>query len=97
MYRYIRFFSDLSNQDTAEVGGKNASLGEMISILGPKGVRIPAGFATISEAYWDYLEHNQLQEKLTGILNKLDRKEFKNLKQTGKKARDLIMNGEFPT
>ena len=97
MHKYIRFFNDLSNQDTAEVGGKNASLGEMISILGPKGVRIPAGYATKSVAYWDYLEHNGLREKLTGILNNLDKKEFKNLKETGKKARDLIMNGEFPS
>jgi len=42
MSKYIRFFSDLSNEDTAEVGGKNASLGEMISQLGPKGIRTPA-------------------------------------------------------
>jgi pyruvate, water dikinase len=96
MSKYIRFFSDLTNQDTAEVGGKNASLGEMISILEPKGVRIPAGYATTATAYWDYLEHNGLREKLTDLLNNLDKKEFKNLKQTGKKARDLIMKGEFP-
>ncbi len=96
MSKYIRFFSDLSNQDTAEVGGKNASLGEMISILQPKGIHIPAGYATTANAYWDYLEHNGLREKLTELLNKLDKKEFKNLKETGKKARDLIMKGEFP-
>lgn len=96
MNKYIRFFSDLTNKDTAEVGGKNASLGEMISILEPKGVRIPAGYATTATAYWDYLEHNGLREKLTELMNNLDKREFKNLKQTGKKARDLIMNGEFP-
>lgn len=96
MNKYIRFFSDLTNKDTAEVGGKNASLGEMISILEPKGIHIPAGYATTANAYWDYLEHNGLREKLTDLLNKLDKKEFKNLKQTGKKARDLIMKGEFP-
>lgn len=96
MSKYIRFFSELNNQHTTEVGGKNASLGEMISILGPKGIRIPGGFATTATAYWDYLEHNGLREKLAELLNKLDKKEFKNLKQTGEKARELIMKGAFP-
>jgi pyruvate, water dikinase len=96
MSKYIRFFSELNNQHTAEVGGKNASLGEMIRILGPKGIRIPGGFATTATAYWDYLEHNGLREKLTEVLNKLDKKDFKNLKETGQKARDLILKGDFP-
>lgn len=96
MSKYIQFFSDLTNQDTALVGGKNASLGEMISILQPKGIRIPAGYATTAAAYRDYLEHNGLREKLTELLNNLDKKDFKNLRQTGKKARELIMKGEFP-
>ncbi|MFD0932457.1 phosphoenolpyruvate synthase [Psychroflexus salinarum] len=96
MSNYIRFFSDLSKEDIADVGGKNASLGEMISQLGPKGIRIPAGFATTAQAYWDYLEHNGLKEKLTNLLQKLDTKEFGNLRETGKKARELILNGEFP-
>lgn len=96
MSKYISFFSDLSNKDTATVGGKNASLGEMISQLGPKGIRIPAGYATTAQAYWDYLEHNGLKEKLTKLLQKLDTKEFKNLTETGKKARELILKGEFP-
>lgn len=96
MSQYIRFFSDLNNEDTPEVGGKNASLGEMISQLGPKGIRIPAGYATTAKAYWDYLDHNGLREKLTSLLQKLDTKEFKNLRETGKKARELILKGEFP-
>ena len=96
MNKYIRFFSDLSNKDTAEVGGKNASLGEMISQLGPKGIRIPAGYATTSQAYWDYLDHNGLREKLINLLQKLDTKEFKNLRETGKNARELILKGKFP-
>lgn len=96
MSRYTRFFSDLSNQDTAEVGGKNASLGEMISQLGPKGIHIPAGFATTAQAYWDFIDANGLREKLGEVLSKLDKKEFSNLKDTGKKARDLIMKASFP-
>lgn len=96
MSKYIRFFSDLRNEDTAEVGGKNASLGEMISQLGPKGIQIPAGYATTAQAYWDYLDHNGLREKLTSLLQKLDKKEFKNLRETGKNARELILKGKFP-
>jgi len=96
MRTYIRFFSEINNQNTAEVGGKNASLGEMISILGPKGIRIPAGFATTAEAYWDFLDHNGLREKLTTTLDNLDKENFKNLKQIGKKLRDFMLKGEFP-
>ena len=96
MSNYIRFFKDLDKQHVAEVGGKNASLGEMISMLGPKGIRIPSGFATTAQAYWDFLDHNGLREKLTTTLEKLDRKEFNNLKQIGKKLRDFIMKEEFP-
>ncbi|MBK6265576.1 phosphoenolpyruvate synthase [Marivirga sp. S37H4] len=96
MSNYIRFFSDLRNRDTAEVGGKNASLGEMISQLGAKGIRIPAGFATTAQAYWDFLEHNGLREKLTSKLDELDKETFKNLRRTGKDIRQLILKGEFP-
>lgn len=96
MAKYIRFFSDLNNNDTAEVGGKNASLGEMISQLGPKGIRIPAGFATTAMAYWDFLEHNGLREKLSSSLEKLDKKDFKNLKKIGNDIRQSILKGDFP-
>jgi pyruvate,water dikinase len=55
---YIRWFSDLSNQDVEIVGGKNASLGEMISVLDQEGVNVPDGFATTAEAYWKFLKDN---------------------------------------
>jgi|SRR5690554_5883519 len=97
MSNYIRFFSDLNNQHTSEVGGKNASLGEMIGKLGPKGIRIPAGFATTAQACWDYLEHNGLREKLTTSLDKLDQKDFKNLGQIGKKIRQYILEFRLKT
>ncbi len=95
MSNYIRFFRELRNRDTAEVGGKNASLGEMISQLGAKGIRIPAGFATTAQAYWDFLDHNGLREKITSKLDELDKEEFKNLKKIGKDIRQLILKGEF--
>lgn len=96
MAKYIRFFSELNNTDTAEVGGKNASLGEMISQLGPKGINIPAGFATTARAYWDYLDHNGLREKLSSSLDKLDKENFQNLKKIGKDIRESILKGDFP-
>lgn len=96
MSKYIRFFSDLNNKNTPQVGGKNASLGEMISQLGPKGIHIPAGFATTAQAYWDYLDHNGLREKLENLLGDLDKKEFSNLGQVGKKIRQHILKGKFP-
>ncbi|AKD05329.1 phosphoenolpyruvate synthase [Pontibacter korlensis] len=96
MSTYIRFFEDLNNTDVAEVGGKNASLGEMISQLGPNGIHIPAGFATTAQAYWEFLEHNGLKEELTTLLEELDRQKFSNLSETGKKARQAVMRGAFP-
>lgn len=96
MGSYIRFFDELTNNDTAVVGGKNASLGEMISQLGPKGIHIPAGFATTAQAYRDFLDHNGLREKLSKLLSDLDKNKFSNLKDVGQKARDMMMKAEFP-
>lgn len=96
MSTYIKTYEELTNQDVAEVGGKNASLGEMISQLGPKGIHIPTGFATTAQAYWDFLDHNGLREELSKLLGELDKDKFSNLKKIGEKARKLIMNGEWP-
>jgi pyruvate, water dikinase len=96
MNNFIKFFDELTINDTPAVGGKNSSLGEMMSKLSPKGIKIPGGFATTSEAYWEFLEFNDIKGELTNILKELDIENFSNLKQTGKKARDLILKGEFP-
>ena len=66
--RYVRWFGNLTSEDVPLVGGKNASLGEMISSLGAKGVRIPDGFATTSQAYWDFIDHNQLKDQIADQL-----------------------------
>jgi pyruvate, water dikinase len=94
--KLIYKFSELDNSRVKEVGGKNASLGEMISKLEPKGIRIPSGYATTAQAYWDYLEYNGLREKMVASLKKLDNKDFKNLKQTGETIRGYILKGKFP-
>lgn len=96
MSKYIRFFGELNNSDVAEVGGKNASLGEMISKLSPKGIHIPNGFATTAQAFKDFLDYNGLKEKLTLLLKDLDTKDFSNLKEVGEKARNMILEGEWP-
>ncbi len=90
-------FSEISAKDVPLVGGKNASLGEMFNQLTQKGVNIPNGFALTSEAFWYYLRFNKIDKKLKVIFSKFNRKSLESLKETGGKARDLILNGKFPS
>ncbi len=80
----------------ALVGGKNASLGEMISALSKKGVSVPGGFAVTTESYWEFLKYNGILKELKRILQDYDKKSTKSLMKTGKKAREAILKGEFP-
>jgi pyruvate,water dikinase len=89
------WFEELSKNDVALVGGKNASLGEMYSNLSGQGIAVPNGFATTSFAYWQFLEVNGITPKLKKIFEGLDVKNIKKLQSAGKKARDLIMKGKF--
>ena len=77
------------------VGGKNASLGEMISALKGSGIRIPDGFATTSAAYWRFLEANNLKEKIETRLMEME-KGKKTLDATGREIRRLFLRSEFP-
>ena len=94
--RYIRFFNELSITDIATVGGKNASLGEMYKNLTPKGINIPNGFATTSEAYWLLLETNNLKEKIKNILTNLDATDTTSLQKYGLEVRKLMLNATLP-
>jgi phosphoenolpyruvate synthase/pyruvate phosphate dikinase len=67
----IVWFEALGRADVALVGGKNASLGEMVRNLGDRGVAVPPGFATTSQAYWHYIETNDLQEVISAALDDL--------------------------
>jgi len=89
-------FSELHLKDIAQVGGKNASLGEMFSELTSKGIKVPDGFAVTSDAYWSFLSENKLVPKLTEILATLDLKTFKNLAEVGTKSRQLLLDATFP-
>lgn len=94
--RYIRFFNELSIDDIPIVGGKNASLGEMYQNLTPKGVNIPNGFATTSDAYWLLLQENNIKEKIADILHDLNIHDTKNLQERGLKVRNLLLNSHLP-
>ncbi len=91
----IRWFENLTSGDVPIVGGKNASLGEMIRALKGRGIRVPDGFATTAEAYRAFLEANDLAPRIRSQLEKLENKE-QSLQQTGKKIRRLFRNGDFP-
>lgn len=91
---YIRWFEAITNQDVPLVGGKNASLGEMHRFLKKEGVLVPDGFATTSDAYWDFLKANGLDEKIFNELEKL-KKNPRLLSKIGKKVRGLIVRGQF--
>ncbi len=94
--KFILWYRDISKKDVPLVGGKNASLGEMISQLEKKGINIPNGFALTSFAFWHFLKENKIDEKLKEIFKKLNPKDPKNLKKTGEKARNLILRSKFP-
>ncbi|PVY42279.1 phosphoenolpyruvate synthase [Pontibacter virosus] len=96
MEPFIKYFRDISYKDLGKVGGKNASLGEMYNELNPGGIHVPDGYATTSAAYWHFLEHNKLKQRLTEILAELDTNDFHNLSIVGKQARDLILSASFP-
>ena len=94
--RWVRFFHEVGLEDVPLVGGKNASLGEMIRELSPLGVRVPEGVATTSEAYWHFLEHNGLKEAIARELGELDPEDPKALQRVSRRLRNLILKGEYP-
>ena len=92
----IRFFNQISIDAIAQVGGKNASLGEMFTQLNLKGIGVPNGFALTADAYRLFRAHNALEQKLNDLLLSLDTDQYSNLSIIGKKARSLILTGVFP-
>lgn len=96
MLSYIIPFNQIHITDTAIVGGKSASLGEMITSLSAAGIRVPEGFATTASAFWYFLDSNKLKQPLDQLMAQLQRPGYENLRQTGLKARQLIMAATFP-
>ena len=93
---YVIWFENLRMTDVESVGGKNASLGEMISQLTEKGVRVPGGFATTADAYRAFLAHNGLSERISAALAKLDVEDVAELARVGKEIRQWILDTPFP-
>jgi pyruvate,water dikinase len=92
---YVRWFGDLRSKDVPSVGGKNASLGEMVSTLKDQGIRVPDGFATTSDAFWKFLDENDIRDKIDGLIKELH-KGSKSLSQVGSSIRKLFTRSEFP-
>lgn len=93
---YIKKFSESGIADVASVGGKNASLGEMITQLSKKGIVVPDGFATTALAFESFLTYNALHLPLFDLMIQLNKTDYSNLKEIGAKARKLILAGNLP-
>ena len=96
MSQYVIWFENLRMSDVESVGGKNASLGEMISQLTEKGVRVPGGFATTAEAFRAFLAHDGLNERISNALAALDVDDVTELARVGKEVRQWILETPFP-
>ncbi|TSC75571.1 MAG: pyruvate, water dikinase [Parcubacteria group bacterium Gr01-1014_30] len=94
--KYILPFKAISKKDVRLVGGKNGSLGEMLSQLSRKGVNVPDGFALTTKAYRYFIKRNKLDKKLKDIFADFNSQDIKSLQATGKAARELILRAEFP-
>ena len=92
----VVWFSQLGMNDVESVGGKNASLGEMISHLADAGVSVPDGFATTADAYRAFLAHNGLADKINAALDDLDVDDVDALVATGEKIRNWVIEHPFP-
>ncbi len=93
---FVKWFEDLTINDVPSVGGKNASLGEMIRSLTPKGVQVPGGFAITAYAYKYMIEKAGIQDKIKEILSDLNTHDVNNIAERGKKIRELIKNTPIP-
>ncbi|MDM9585317.1 phosphoenolpyruvate synthase [Nostoc sp. GT001] len=92
----ILWFDEIGIADIPVVGGKNASLGEMIQQLTPKGINVPTGFATTAYAYRHFIQSAGLEAKLRKLFADLNVEDVKNLRERGKKARSLLIHTPFP-
>ncbi len=96
MTDYVRWLKDLGMEDVPVVGGKNASLGEMIQNLTDLGVQVPGGFATTADAYREFLAHEGLDERIQTILDTLDVDDVAALAEAGPRIRGWVLEQPFP-
>lgn len=93
---WIKWFAELTIDDVPKVGGKNASLGEMIRELTPAGIQVPDGFAVTADAYRAFLRYNELDSQIADILRGLNTEDVNDLMRRTGQIRRLILRGEFP-
>lgn len=93
---YLKWLHEVELKDIPTVGGKNASLGEMIQNLAKLGVKVPGGFVVTVASYEAFIEHNELDQKIKDIVAGLDVDDVENIRRTGLAVRTLIKNGKFP-
>jgi pyruvate,water dikinase len=93
---YLKWLHEVELKDIPTVGGKNASLGEMIQNLGKLGVQVPGGYVVTVASYEAFIAHNKLDQEIRDIVAKLDVDDVENVRRTGLAVRSLIKNGKFP-
>ncbi|OED38062.1 phosphoenolpyruvate synthase [Chromatiales bacterium (ex Bugula neritina AB1)] len=96
MNNYVIWFDQLGMGDVAVVGGKNASLGEMISNLSSAGIQVPGGFATTAEAFRAFLAHNDLDKEINSLLADFDVEDVDQLTVLGSQIRQRVLDTPFP-
>ena len=96
MESYIKPFKNILLSDVPNVGGKNASLGEMFNRLSVKGVSVPDGFATTSAAFWYFIDYNKLREPIQKLMDTIERPIYNNLNAIGLKIRNLLLQAKLP-
>lgn len=94
--KFIKLFEEIGIKDIPSVGGKNASLGEMIGQLSSKGVLIPSGFAITANAYWHHLKSNNLEDKIKNLLAQISKSDLKKFATIGHEIRSLIRSAQLP-
>ncbi len=92
----VRWFSEIGIEDVPEVGGKNASLGEMYRELTPRGVKVPNGFAITAAAYRQFLREGRLDHVIDDLLSGLETKDLAELRLRGLKVRQAILGARLP-
>src|SRR5574338_1497161 len=93
---FIKKVKEIGIADVGVVGGKNSSLGEMFTQLSNRGIRVPDGFATTAPAFTYFLEYNNLDKPLQGLMQQLDHKNYSNLREIGLKTRQLLLSAKMP-
>lgn len=96
MSKFIKFFNETNIKDVPQVGGKNASLGEMYKKLAGQGIKVPNGFATTAKAYNYFLESTGLKKNIKKILSGLNTRNVIDLVKRGAEVRKLIVATDFP-